>query len=170
MLWYLWWRSIAAAKAVKVRQERATDRSNLRVTSGPLASRPIYFSSIIESTGVGESTWRNKIIHICSIVNLVCYNNKLQRFPLLSQNKFIFRLASKVLAQNCVKYSHYLLILQIKYIGSTYLGLTFYDCLIFFNCLLVFIKLIKLYINRNSLSLEFYKRKKERNYFLIVYQ
>lgn len=62
-----------------------------------LASRPICFSSIIESTSVGESTWRNKIIHICSIVNLACYNNKISRFPLLSKNKFIFRLASKVL-------------------------------------------------------------------------
>lgn len=57
--------------AAEVRQGRATDRSNLRVTSGPLARRPICLSSIIESNGVGDSTWLNKIFHICAIVNLV---------------------------------------------------------------------------------------------------
>lgn len=65
----LWrWRPGRAAEA---RQGRATDRSNLRVTSGPLARRPICLSSIIESNGVGDSTWLNKIFHICAIVNLV---------------------------------------------------------------------------------------------------
>lgn len=57
---------------------------------------PTYLlSSIIESTGVGESTWRNKIIHICTVVNLACCNNKLLRFPLLFTNINSFLIRSK---------------------------------------------------------------------------
>lgn len=66
--------------ASEVRQGRATDRSNLRVTRGPLARRPICLSSIIESNGVGDSTRLNKIFHICAIVNLACHNNNLFRW------------------------------------------------------------------------------------------
>lgn len=59
----------------EARQGRATDRSNLQVTSGPLDRRPICLSSIIESNGVGDSRLLNKIFHICAIVNLTCHKN-----------------------------------------------------------------------------------------------
>lgn len=70
---------------------RACGDGPLQFTGHERSTRePTYLlSSIIESTGVGESTRRNKIIHICTVVNLTCYNNKLLRFPLLFTNKFI---------------------------------------------------------------------------------
>lgn len=61
----------AGAAAAGVRQGRAKDRSNLRVTTDH-SRRPICLYSIIESNGVGDSTRTNKIFHIIAvIVNLV---------------------------------------------------------------------------------------------------